>query len=345
VARRPTEWTPETIRSALRKLRRRLTEVQSFEPENVKSRRDPTITVLETAIRETLADVYGPNSRSFRNYHLAAQLDIARDINGVSLPEVVEALVQGKERSILLMSGAIRLLEEKMEDDFPGEPTDKVAFEGRSIAASTGGGGIQVRRIGLVDEGEAAFEVKRRTTGGPLYGGLQGVGTGIAGDISASVQNDAPPNEAASSPENRYAELQARVALLESSVDQLRRELASPREIGIGHNQGPAFAPVPVEELGEIDNLIALLKDRGPVPPSDPTSLIEQNTKVAAIGEKILAGLTVLGTEMAKGGARALAHLCLDAARCVGLAMPVQDGFGHLGRSSRVRMSLIHTRG
>src|SRR5262249_35250640 len=138
------------------------------------------------------------------------------------------------------------------------------------------------------------------------YGGLQGVRTGVAGDLRVYIQNETA-GAAVDTPETRYTELQARVALLESSVDQLRHQLESSardREIGIGHNQGPAFAPVSIEELDEIDHLIALLKDRGPAPPSDPTPLIEQNAKITALGERINAGVIDIGKEMAKGVAR-----------------------------------------
>lgn len=287
MARRPAdqpssekEWTPDSIRAALRKLRRRVADVRAFDPKKVLQRRDGTVTALETSIRETLSDVFGRFSGSFRNYELAATVDTARyNVNGVPHSEVIEGYARGKERSIQLLSGAIRAFEEKMEDDFPGEPLDQMTLQAPGIpTASTA--------IGMT-------ELPGTRGANPLNSGLQGVGTGLP-EIK----------EVTGSSESRYEELQARVALLESSVDQLRRELvSSSREVGIGHNQGPAFAPVPVEELHEIDDLVALLKDRGPMPPSDPTPLIEQNARVAKLGEKINKGLIDLGTEMAKGAA------------------------------------------
>jgi len=56
---------------------------------------------------------------------------------------------------------------------------------------------------------------------------------------------------------------------------------AHDKEIGIGHNQGPDFAPIPVEELDDVDDLIALLKEQGPVPPTDPTELTEGSQKAS----------------------------------------------------------------
>jgi hypothetical protein len=242
-----------------------MTDVEALDPQKVTRQFDPQVTGLETSLRETLADVFGPNSRSYRNYQPAASLDTAGvNMNGTPLQRVIEGLVHGKERSITLLNGAIRFFEEKMQDDFPGEPLDQVALSGRTIAAANGGAALHVEA--------GSFRVQR-------------------GDAQLSLRN------------NSFEELQASVALLEASVTQLRREL-SRRDIGIGHNQGPDFSPLPIEELSDVDDLIALLKDRGPLPPSDPTPLIQQNAKVAALGERINEGLIGLGKEMARGAAR-----------------------------------------
>jgi hypothetical protein len=132
MAQRPHEppaekkWTPDTIQGAVRKLRRRLTDVEAFDPQKVHDRFDPAITSLEISIREMLTDVFGPNSRSYRNYSSAATLDTAGQSLGViATPRMREGLEQGKERSITLLKGAIRNFEEKMQDDFPGERFDE----------------------------------------------------------------------------------------------------------------------------------------------------------------------------------------------------------------------------
>lgn len=140
-------------------------------------------------------------------------------------------------------------------------------------------------------------------------GGLTGVsapaGAGVqalAGEVRVSIQNDVP----ADSSQGKFDEMQARVAMLELSLEQLRSALAQPnrRQPGIGHNQGPEFSPVPIADLDDIDKLIALLKESGPAPPPDPAPLIEQNAKVAALGDRINHGLIDLGKEIAKGAAR-----------------------------------------
>jgi hypothetical protein len=274
-------WTPDSIRVAIRKLRRRIADLEAFKPEEIKERRDPAIDALQAAIGNTLNDVFSQNTPAYQRYSDAATIDTARlNMNGVPHLEVVEGLVHGKNRAIELLDGAIRMLAEKMEDDFPDEPVEQVALSARTAITSTGS----------------------------AAGGLQGAETlGTAGDVRVSVQSGMTADGVVIvSSEARYADLQARVTLLEGSLHELRSELATPRqqEVGIGHNRGPAFAPVRVEELDEVDTLIALLKDRGPTPPTDPAPIIEQNEKVTRIGQRISDGLVELGKEIAKGAAR-----------------------------------------
>jgi hypothetical protein len=101
-----------------------------------------------------------------------------------------------------------------------------------------------------------------------------------------------------------FAALQARVVMLESAVTGLRQLLTpTARQIGPGHNQGPDFLPVPIEDLDEIDHLVALLKEQGPERPQDSTPLIQQDEKVVQIGDRITSALLHLGNAVATGAA------------------------------------------
>ena len=101
MARKPA---PE-LRAGMRKLRRRLTEVEAFNPQQATWPADPQVTALGVSLREALADVFGRNSRSYRNYQIAASLDT----NGSKMDgRYIDGLVLGKERSINLLKSAIR---------------------------------------------------------------------------------------------------------------------------------------------------------------------------------------------------------------------------------------------
>jgi hypothetical protein len=163
---------------------------------------------------------------------------------------------------------------------------------------------------GTIDPPPPLIEVARSEVGVEALG--------QAGTLRVSIQNDTPTGGVivADSPATGYAELRTRVTLLESSLVELRRNLDAPAQIGdigIGHNQGPPFAPISPDELLQVDELIALLKDRGPDKPID-SPVIEQSKRAQQVSKHITDGVLELGKELSKGGAREagkemLAHL------------------------------------
>jgi len=96
--------------------------------------------------------------------------------------------------------------------------------------------------------------------------------------------------------EARFQEALRHAADLTSCIDQLRKA-STRRKIGPGHNQGP-----PLQDLVQVDDLIALLKDEGPRVKTvvDAKALIVQTEKVKRLPERIwswlkAAGLLVIG--------------------------------------------------
>jgi hypothetical protein len=116
-------------------------------------------------------------------------------------------------------------------------------------------------------------------------------------DTPPPVEPPPPPADAREGDiEARFQDALRRAADLTSVIDQLRRA-STGREIGPGHNQGPSL-----EDLDQVDDLIALLKDEGPRVKIavDARTLIEQTEKVKRLPERIwsllaAAGLFVLG--------------------------------------------------
>lgn len=125
-----------------------------------------------------------------------------------------------------------------------------------------------------------------------------GIAAGIKIDPQISIPSTAPTSQFESlavelhaggedRPEALFETLVARVAILEAAVQELR-EL---REIGIGHNRPPAgmetFLPATSEDLNDIDEFIALLKEQPAVPAIVPPQLIEKGRRVSKVGAKI----------------------------------------------------------
>lgn len=111
------ELSAAQIQISINRLKQRISEIEAFEPEKVTDRRDPNIDVLEVAIAETIAQTFGRDTQESRHYVPAATLDTAGyNLNGTPHHRVVEGLMHGKERSIVLLKQAIRSLTEKLED-------------------------------------------------------------------------------------------------------------------------------------------------------------------------------------------------------------------------------------
>lgn len=91
-------------------------------------------------------------------------------------------------------------------------------------------------------------------------------------------------------------------AELSASMERLRSAVsASPPEIGPGHNQGPSL-----EDLDEVDEWIARLKDEGPRVKTavDAKALIEQTEKVKRLPERIWSSLIAAGVIVLGVGGR-----------------------------------------
>jgi hypothetical protein len=298
MARKPREpvepeqprWTPTSIRTALRKLRRRLTETEAFDPQAVKDRRDPQVDALETTIRETLADVFGRNSGSYRSYQSAATIDTAGiNMNGTPHHEVIAGLVHGRERSIKMLQTAIRSLEEKMQDDFPEEPLDQTELSGSAFALSSSGADPRIARAGIGRSGAAIAGFR----GQPISNEVPSGGVIVA---------QASPSQAA------FDLLMARVALLEAAINASK---ANPTT-GIGHNQGPDFVIDPEIDEAQIRDLITILKVQRPDGPVDVPQL-KQIVETIEPASKWQQCLDQLSLSVIKGGGEELGKRLVQA--------------------------------
>jgi hypothetical protein len=139
---------------------------------------------------------------------------------------------------------------------------------------------------------------------GPPFRRFSGAYTQQANDLPPTSESPPPPADArAEDIEARFQDVLRLHADLSSSIDRLRSAVtaSATREIGPGHNQGPSL-----EDLDDVEGLIALLKDQGPRVKTaiDAKALIEQTEKVKRLPERIWRLLAAAGLLVAGVGVR-----------------------------------------
>ncbi len=137
-------FTAAERRHAIDRLRRRIAELEAFDPTVVQSRRSPEIMKLEAAIDETLRAIFGNNTHRYRLYMSAADLEPAPVLN--LTPSWIAArstfagdefagprenfhglrtlIAERKKRALALLGQAIQGLEEEFIADVE-QPTER----------------------------------------------------------------------------------------------------------------------------------------------------------------------------------------------------------------------------
>jgi predicted nucleotide-binding protein len=106
----------------IKALERRIKELEELDPRTLTKRWDAKVQVLETAIDETLSDIFGKDTDEYERYRSAAGLDhggISMVIDGYHHDEAAEArkyVSEGKDSSLHYLKQAIKRLNEEIED-------------------------------------------------------------------------------------------------------------------------------------------------------------------------------------------------------------------------------------
>lgn len=110
--------TVDKMKSGIRRLQKRIDDLQAFNPESVQKRGAPEVKTLETAIDETLTAIFGHDTVEHRRYQGATALDRGPfRMNHKPPPfEVQQYLSEGKEKALLLLRQAVRGLEEEIAE-------------------------------------------------------------------------------------------------------------------------------------------------------------------------------------------------------------------------------------
>jgi predicted nucleotide-binding protein len=122
------------MRTAISRFRRRIEDVEQFDPKTIESRSDPRIKALEIAIDEALSQTFGHETADYIRYRSAATLDRAavNFARPTPLHEVIEGLVRGKGQAIGLLYQAIRSLQEKLREVGDSAPSSQDSVAGRT---------------------------------------------------------------------------------------------------------------------------------------------------------------------------------------------------------------------
>lgn len=126
------DFTPDEIDRGIEKLKRRIKDVQSLDPNKIPYN-DTVVRNIEHKIRETIREVFGPQSPEFKRYGYHAIWSGGTYIN-MPRSESQSCFAKGIPESIKMLEGLISWLEEK-RIDIGVDPTARAqtAFQGMDL--------------------------------------------------------------------------------------------------------------------------------------------------------------------------------------------------------------------
>lgn len=113
----PATLSPEQMRAATPKLRRRIEELQAIDVSSIRDRNEPRITSIEQKIDDTLVELFGPDSVEYNRYRHAGSLDRASiSAYGTPIGEVQRGFAEGIADAVSTFQTIIDLFDEKLQD-------------------------------------------------------------------------------------------------------------------------------------------------------------------------------------------------------------------------------------
>jgi hypothetical protein len=111
------------LQTAVAKLRKRIADLQAFDPERINSRGDPSIRTLSGAIDNTLVEIFGADTADYQRFEAAKSIDTAPFyMNGTPLDLVRHGLQKGKTTSVAILEEAVSAVEQAIAGMGPVEP-------------------------------------------------------------------------------------------------------------------------------------------------------------------------------------------------------------------------------
>jgi len=121
--------TAEETRQGIVRLRKRLDEMNAFEPTSVTEQNNiPQLEALAAAVDEALIRTFGADSLDYKRYSDAAFFDNGpfNYVYAVPIGQVHDSLARSKSRSIALLTQAIATLEERLAEAPAASPLEMI---------------------------------------------------------------------------------------------------------------------------------------------------------------------------------------------------------------------------
>jgi uncharacterized protein (TIGR02391 family) len=112
----PREFrSPEEIDIAIGKLHRRIEQLESVDIPTSVARNNAAVSVCRSNIRDTIREVFGPNSPEFKE-HGHVEIWVGAFQRGMSVPAIISTTQRGRVRVVGILKGLVARLEERKSD-------------------------------------------------------------------------------------------------------------------------------------------------------------------------------------------------------------------------------------
>jgi predicted nucleotide-binding protein len=128
----PAQLTAPAMRAGIERLRKRIDEVQQFDPSTITEQFNiPQVDKLSAAIDDSLVRTFGHGTVEYNRYAEAARFDNGPFNYAYTVPihHVQQSLSRSKVRSIALLEQAVQSLEEQLGEEAVPETTHQPALQ------------------------------------------------------------------------------------------------------------------------------------------------------------------------------------------------------------------------
>lgn len=121
------ELSADQMRSAIKKIDRRIADLEAFDPNEVRDRNEVIIETLEQKLDTLITEIFSPGTIEYDRYHYSVtRLDRAGiNMYGTPLGEVIRGLHEGKASSLATLNNIKEIFEEALEDAGEAVSEDK----------------------------------------------------------------------------------------------------------------------------------------------------------------------------------------------------------------------------